>query len=173
MESIDMADVINMVAIVLSPIIAVCIGQWLQKKAEKRKDKMDLFKTLMRSRALSWTIDSVNALNVIDIVFADDKKVRGAWKELYNCLCVSTVGDAEARRILNAKYKLLEEMARSLNYKTKINWETIQNPYLPTGLENQMAMNQDNMQMYNDSLKMMSAILKNSTKNTTSENNIG
>lgn len=34
------------------------------------------------------------------------------------------------------KYRLLEIMAKSLNYN--ISWETIQNPYLPQGMVNNL-----------------------------------
>lgn len=42
--------VLNLVAIVGIPILAVVIGQYLQNRAEKRKDKMQIFRTLMTSR---------------------------------------------------------------------------------------------------------------------------
>ena len=45
---------------------------------------MHIFKTLMTSRVYGWTQESVYCLNIIDIVFADDKKVRNAWKDLYD-----------------------------------------------------------------------------------------
>lgn len=43
-------DWLNLVAIVMAPIVAVLIGQWLQNRAEKRKDKLEIFKTLMIAR---------------------------------------------------------------------------------------------------------------------------
>ena len=74
--------IINTIAVIAIPVIAVLVGQKLQDRAEKRKDKMQIFKTLMTSRIYGWTPDSVHALNIIDIVFADDKEVRSAWKDL-------------------------------------------------------------------------------------------
>lgn len=74
-------DVLNLIAIIIIPIAAVLIAQWLQNRAEKRKDKMQIFKALMTSRIYGWTPESVNALNIIDIVFANDKGVRAAWKD--------------------------------------------------------------------------------------------
>ena len=76
-------DILNLIAIVVIPIAAVLIGQHLQNRAEIRKDKMHIFKVLMTSRIYGWTVDSVHALNLIDVVFAKDKAVRAAWKELY------------------------------------------------------------------------------------------
>ena len=71
-------DVLNLLAIIIIPIAAVIIGQRLQDRAEIRKDKMHIFKVLMTSRIYGWTVDSVHALNLIDVVFAKDKAVRAA-----------------------------------------------------------------------------------------------
>ena len=81
-------DILNLIAIIVIPIGAVLIGQWLQSRSEKRKDKMQIFKTLMTSRIYGWTQESVYCMNIIDIVFANDKKVRNAWKDLYDKYCV-------------------------------------------------------------------------------------
>ena len=77
-------DILNLIAIVVIPIVAVVIGQHLQNRAEIRKDRMHIFKVLMTSRIYGWTQESVHCLNIIDIVFSDDKKVRNAWKDLFD-----------------------------------------------------------------------------------------
>lgn len=74
-------NIINIVALIVVPIVAVLIGQHLQNRAQKRTDKMEIFKTLMIART-GWTVESVRALNVIDIIFVNDKKVRNAWRDL-------------------------------------------------------------------------------------------
>ena len=56
-----LAEILNLIAIIIIPIIAVIIGQWLQTRSEKRKDKMHIFKTLMTSRVYGWTQESVIA----------------------------------------------------------------------------------------------------------------
>ncbi len=127
------SEILNLVAIIVAPVAAVWIGQWLQDRAEKRKDKMEIFKTLMIARN-SWSLDSYKALNIIDIVFADDETVRKRWKEYYDKLCVENPSDTELKKIKTAQDKLLEAMAVSLGYKDKITWETIQNPYVPQGM---------------------------------------
>ena len=118
-------DILNLIAIIVIPIVAVLIGQHLQNRAEIRKDKMQIFKTLMTSRIYGWTPESVNCFNIIDIVFADDKTVREAWKDLYDKYCVQNPNEAQLKKIQNAQYKLLETMANSLGYKNKVTWETI------------------------------------------------
>ena len=126
-------DLLNLIAIIIIPIVAVLIGQWLHIRSEKRKDKMQVFKILMMSRN-GWTIESVQALNILDVVFVEDKEVRSAWKNLYDKYCVENPDSTHIEKIRQAQYKLLEAIAISLGYKDKITWETIQNPYIPNGM---------------------------------------
>ena len=74
-------SILNLIAIIVIPIVSVIVGQYLQNRAEKRKDKMQIFKTLMTSRVYGWTVESVHALNIIDVVFADDNAVREAGNQ--------------------------------------------------------------------------------------------
>jgi len=132
---------LNIIAVVLIPIVSVCIGQYLQNKEVKRKDKLEIFKTLMANRII-WTPESVRAMNTIDIVFSKDKKVREAWKEYYSALCIPNPNEIQVKQIQQAQIKLLEAMAVSLGYKDKITWETIQNPYMPQGMVDSMGQQQ-------------------------------
>ncbi len=129
----NIGDWLNLVAIIIAPIAAVLIGQWLQNRAEKRKDKLEIFKTLMIARN-GWNLDSVKALNIIDIVYADDNTVRQRWKDYYDRLCVENPSETDLKKIKTSQEKLLEVMAASLGYKDKVTWETIQNPYVPKGM---------------------------------------
>lgn len=127
------SDVLNLVAIIVAPVAAVLIGQCLQNRANKRKDKMEIFKSLMIARN-GWSPESVRALNIIDIVFADDKNVRARWKEYFDKVCVENPSETDLNKIKKCQDKLLEAMAVSLGYKDKVTWETIQNPYVPRGM---------------------------------------
>lgn len=162
-------DVLNLLAIIVIPIVAVLIGQWLQNRSEKRKDKMYIFKTLMTSRIYGWTADSVHCQNIIDIVFADDKNVRNAWKELYDKYCVQNPDETQLKKIENAKYMLLEAMAISLGYKDKITWQTIQNPYIPDGIIQQIKSQNQIQQAWSEILMNMLQMM--SQNNKVAENN--
>ena len=162
-------DILNLIAIVVIPIAAVLIGQHLQNRAEIRKDKMQIFKTLMTSRIYGWTQESVHCLNIIDIVFSDDENVRNAWKDLYDKYCVQNPDETQLKKIQNAQYKLLDTMANSLGYKDKVTWETIQNPYIPEGMRRQQQEQAASQQAYNNLLfNMQHMIPKN---NKVDENN--
>lgn len=80
--------VLNLVAIVGIPILAVVIGQYLQNRAEKRKDKMQIFRTLMTSRIYGWTVDSVHALNLIDVGFCKRYCCQRRLEKPFRCIFI-------------------------------------------------------------------------------------
>ena len=179
-ENMTINDFLTLAALIIIPIVAVVIAQWLQNRSEKRKDKMQIFKTLMTSRIYGWTPDSVNALNIIDIVFSDDKKVRAAWKDLNDKYRVTNPDQQHLKKIENAQYKLLEAMANSLGYKEKITWETIQNPYMPVGMMQQIETQKIMQQAYFNVINSVNQYVQNQKQNPNtdksnsdqSENNI-
>ena len=157
----DTKDVLNLIALVVVPIVAVLVGRWLQDRSEKRKDKLQVFKVLMTSRIYGWTPDSVNVLNIIDVVFSDDKKVRAAWKDLNEKYHVTNPDQQQLKKIELAQYKLLEAIAEALGYKNKITWETIQNPYMPIGMAKQIEDQKSFQQAYYDALDGVGRIVLN------------
>ena len=122
---------INLIAIIIIPIAAVCIGQYLQECSEKRKDKKQAFETLMADRDGTWSMASVNVLNTIDVIFEDESIVLDKWRQYYQKLCVQSPTEEQLQEINEAKFQLLTAMANCLGYKDKITSETIQNTYLP------------------------------------------
>lgn len=130
--------VLNLIAVLLIPVVAVIVGQYLQERVQKRKDKMQIFQCLMTRRITGWAaLEAVNAINSIDIIFTDNKEVRnqlGVWKSK----CRKDIPSEEQYR---EQCKLLELMANDLGYKDKITWDIIQNPYYPEGLNQQLTMN--------------------------------
>lgn len=119
---------IYVVSVLVSPLLAVQATVFLQKKRETRERQLDVFKTLMRTRASSLNPDHVQALNMIDVEFYDGRKRSGsvlrAWKAYLDHL--NTPGPTI--EIWGAKREelfidLLDAMARSLGFdfdKTEI-----------------------------------------------------
>ncbi len=124
---------INVVAILVAPIIAVWVGQKIQDRSEKHKDKMVVFKAIMTDR-YGWSRETVLALNSIPIVFSDDESVRNSWKEYYRLLCIQEPDQMELKQRDAALCRLLEDMVKVLGYEKTINWNDIQNPYIPKGM---------------------------------------
>lgn len=154
----DCKDILNLAAIIIIPIFAVLIGQWLQDRSERRKDKMQIFKTLMTSRIYGWTTDSVHALNLIDVVFANDAPVRTAWSNLLEAYSSTEQSELMAKKRQTLMYKLLDAMAENLGYKNKITWEAIQNPYIPQGMVDIMTAQAKSQQAYQELLNNMNTL---------------
>ena len=111
-------EIINLIALIVVPIAAVYIGQKLQDREQKRKDKIQIFKILMTSRIFGWTNDSVQAMNLIDVVFADDKDVCDQWKVCFDKMRIENPTETDLLKMKTEKEKLLEKMAKSLYIKT-------------------------------------------------------
>ena len=137
---------VNIISVIIAPILAVWIGQMLQEKVHKREDKLAIFKTLMTSRVYGWTAESVNALNIVEVVFADDDEVIRLWRSYYEKLCTKPTTDAECKLLNDAKDSLLLGMAKALGYDGKVTWQTIQNPYRPEGMVISQSMQSEYME---------------------------
>lgn len=161
---------INLLAVLAAPVIAVWVGQTLQDRAEKRKDKMYVFKTLMTSRVYGWTTESVNALNIVEVVFAGDTEVIKLWRAYYEKLCSDPTTELEFKLINDARDKLLLCMAKTLGYEDDITWETIQNPYKPKGLAQSMDLQSQSASSYLQLMKNANEYFEKATGKQNSEN---
>jgi hypothetical protein len=85
LASVDKKDWLVVLATLLSPLIAVQVTKWLDRKNQAREEQIRIFKTLMATRATNLDPRHVESLNVIDVVFsANDKKqkeIRRLWKQ--------------------------------------------------------------------------------------------
>ena len=163
----DFSDYINIAAIILAPIVSVIIGQKLQDRARKRDDKMQIFKILMASRIYGWTNASVEALNLIEVVFAKDKKVIAQWKKYYDVLSVEKPDAAQREKMIKERETLLEVIAVSLGYKDNVTLRTIQNSYQPVGLADMLKKQeryQDNQLEIMDMIKSFFVAAKTNTE---------
>ena len=163
----DFSDYINIAAIILAPIVSVIVGQKLQDRARKRDDKMQIFKILMASRIYGWTNASVEALNLIEVVFAKDKKVIAQWKKYYDVLSVEKPDAAQREKMIKERESLLEVIAVSLGYKDNVTLRTIQNSYQPVGLADMLKKQeryQDNQLEIMDMIKSFFVAAKTNTE---------
>jgi len=127
------------IAILLGPIFAVMITLWYQSKKEKQQHKFLLFQTLMsRRRDFPISQEWVDALNLIDVVFHDNKKAVGLWHAYHEMLGHKERDYGEENR----KYlDLLHSLALGLGYKN-LQQTDIDRFYLPVGLGDQKALSE-------------------------------
>ena len=67
-------------AVILGPILAVYITRIIDERRFDKTRKLEIFRTLMRTRQLSIHPEHVGALNLVEVEFADNQKVIDAWQ---------------------------------------------------------------------------------------------
>ena len=119
--TIRVTDLATICAVLLSPLIAVQITEWIRRRQEARARKLQVFRTLMSTRAASLAPTHVEALNLIDIEFqvsvVEEKKVVDAWKLYHAHLSnLQYPQDQWPLRKAELLVDLLYEMAVCLGY---------------------------------------------------------
>lgn len=119
----------------ISGLVATVVTLWWQAKAKKKENKEKIFSTLMSKRYNIADKESVEALNMIDVVFYSDSKVRDAWRKFKEATDLPAEKLDRTKIIEDKHLKLLEIMAENIGYK-EIKWDNIKDYYYPVGLSN-------------------------------------
>lgn len=146
--------VINILAIIASPIIALLISNKIEHNKDKKNEKYEIFKILMKQRQSYKDIEYVNALNLIDVVFIDNNNIRKAYKNLYNEYH-QKAENVDFEKVTRLETKLIEEIRNDLGYKDKITWDEIQEPYIPQWIVNQKVAQQNYYNLINSANSMI------------------
>lgn len=119
-------DWLTVFAIIIAPILALQIQKFIEDRKEIKARKMQVFRTLMATRAAPLYPQHVEALNMIDIEFFEDREITDAWKLLLDNFAnyPQDTKDKDYQAKLNScmdksndlLVDLLYEMSRSLNY---------------------------------------------------------
>ncbi|WP_066962791.1 DUF6680 family protein [Microbulbifer sp. Q7] len=79
-----LSDYLMIGAVILAPLIAVQVSQYLQHRQSIRNERLKIFKTLMSTRATNLESSHVEALNMIDVAFyskkSKDRNVVSSWR---------------------------------------------------------------------------------------------
>lgn len=124
-------EIVNILAIALSPLIAVRVSVWLQTRKEKRLMRMNIFMSLMSTRHHIAPIDeTVRSLNMIDVVFCDEEKIKKLWREYFEMLYNPPSSSLWEKK----KFELITEMAKVLGFKKEITLQDVERVYSPVGM---------------------------------------
>lgn len=88
MPEITWFDVITLIALVTGPVAAVIIAHKMDNHRVKRERRMDVFRTLMRTRRARLVPEHVGALNLVEIEFKDKPTVIAEWKAYFAHLAI-------------------------------------------------------------------------------------
>jgi len=137
-------EIVNIFAILISPVIAVLITVFLQNRKEKRALQMNIFMTLISTRNRAPSDERVRALNMIDVVFSKDKEIRKLWKEYFSMLANeglnNPVGFSQREQ---KELEMITEIAKRLGYRKEISSLDVNRVYFPVGLKNQIDANSE------------------------------
>ena len=85
MPYIELKDWLVLAATLLSPVIAVQVTEFLNRRRQAHDEQLRIFRTLMTTRASNLDVSHVQALNTIDVVFSGksgkQEEVRRQWKQ--------------------------------------------------------------------------------------------
>jgi hypothetical protein len=131
-----LTDILLIAATAISPLIAVQVTRYLDDRNEVRGRKLQVFKTLMATRAYNLSAAHVEALNRIDLEFSEkaplEKAVLDLWQQYLDHLGDKLItGEAWGNKRVDLLVELLHTMGKSLGYnfnKTQIKNAT----YSPT-----------------------------------------
>ncbi len=127
----------TIVAVLVGPILAVLVTRWVDASRLKYNRRMDVFRTLMRTRRIRLNADHVGALNLVEIEFHGEPAVidawRAYWRHLHSVMPVA-VNDqqqffGEQDRLLS---RLLHAIAKSLKFGIE-QLDILEGGYAPQG----------------------------------------
>jgi hypothetical protein len=126
-------DVLEKVAI---PLIAAAIGAVLafryQHTLELKRDKRQIIQALMMYRNVGANeLDFIKALNAVDIIFHDNKKVRTLLHTYFDQVTEPYFHNYQWR---DTFFEMLYEMAQSSGY-SNLTKDDIRNYYYPRALD--------------------------------------
>jgi hypothetical protein len=149
--TVDIKDVVTVIALVAGPVIAVIITLWYQQRRQRYDAKKGVFLVLMANRRSNPpTLEWANALNLIDVVFADNRKVVDKWHDLFKLADQTAINWGQFG---HTYIELLSEMAKVLGYR-QLQQTDIDRFYAPQAHGTQAALNQE---LQNEFLRVLKA----------------
>ena len=128
-------DIITILAILVSPAIAVVISLYIQRRTDKWQHKRFIFSSLMATRHQFYSDEIVRALNMVDVAFHDNDKVRRLWKEYLEMLNNQGLNNPQGWEQRNKqRLELIQEMAKGVGYGKEISHLDVDRFYRPVGL---------------------------------------
>lgn len=129
---------LTVAATLISPLVAVLVTRYLDRSRAERDRKIDVFRTLMKTRRLRLSSEHVTALNLIEIEFYGHSDVTDARKKYFENLATKLPEDQKDREKhfeLQEQLlaKLLHAMAKTLKFKNIEQIDIMTGGYSPQG----------------------------------------
>ena len=118
-----------------------------EKSNEKRRLKLWIFTTLMQERTAYYSVDAVQAFNLIDVVYNENRKVRDLWADFISAMDQNNAVPDHAKR--DTFRKLLSAMSEEVGLTDDLRSDDFNRVYYPIALaeENNLRMLQRQMSL--------------------------
>lgn len=119
---VSYVELLTIVAIVVGPILAVIVTRFQGKHETRLQRKLDVFRSLMKTRKFTLDHEHVGALNLIEMEFYGKKSVIDSYRkyiEFRHEPLPSNENDDQERHFKrgeNLLYDLLHEIGATLGY---------------------------------------------------------
>ncbi len=117
-------DWLTVAAIVIGPVLALLTQRALDRLREHKNRRVQLYLTLMSTRAVGLSPAHVQALNSIDTVFGGrgDQKIRDAWQKVLEHLATDPATERWGERLLDLKTDLYQAIGSAVGYNYGIDY---------------------------------------------------
>lgn len=129
----------TIIAVVMGPILAVLITRFIDDQRAAKARKLDIFRSLMKTRRMPIHFEHVGALNLVEVEFIGNKEVIKAWRDylgnLGNELPPFDQRDRyndELKRRDSYHTKLIHEISKVLNLHVE-QLDILEGNYVPQG----------------------------------------
>lgn len=116
-------DIINFIAIIAGPILAVWVEKMRQERADARDRKLAVFRSLMRTRRLRLDPEHVGALNLVDLEFYGCARVIQALEAYMDNLSGPIPPESEIDRFTSRRTDLLISLIFEIGKELKFSFD--------------------------------------------------
>tara|TARA_B100001123_G_C15155429_1_gene965271 strand:- start:330 stop:929 length:600 start_codon:yes stop_codon:yes gene_type:complete len=85
---LEYADWLNLIVILIGPLIGVFLGARIQISTSKKDRKLNIYRTLMKTRKEQIHPEHVGALNLIEVEFHGNKKIIKSYHDYLKNLSI-------------------------------------------------------------------------------------
>ena len=126
-------------AVVIGPILAVMITRIIDDQRAAKARKLDIFRSLMKTRRMPVHFEHVGALNLVEVEFIENREVIAAWKSYLSNLGEHLPPIEEKDRYDSAiqkrnslHTKLIHEISKILKLRVE-QLDILEGNYVPQG----------------------------------------
>ncbi|MCF4099853.1 DUF6680 family protein [Maritalea mediterranea] len=131
-------QIITTIAIIVGPIAAVVISRWLDEVRDNRKRQIEVFRDLMRTRTAKISPTHVNALNLVEIEFYNNRRVLEIWRKYMKILHTEPFNQSDVDKTF---VKLLQSIANAVKMRNLDITDLLDPNYYPRGWNDEENLN--------------------------------